>query len=117
MPVIAPIAAEKRDLAHPSRNSGANLATPFGPDHDKPSNTKRLCWTAVKVKSVGWWMNAIGRSGRRCIARGEVFVDLVKECHELALFELNGADAASAFGCADQRRVHQLEDGVLAESV
>src|SRR6516165_1173946 len=59
----------------------------------------------------------LGRSDRRCIAGGEVFVDLVTDCLELTLLELADPDAAPAFGSADQRCVHQLEDGALTESM
>jgi len=46
-----------------------------------------------------------------------VLVDLFTDCPDLVLFELADADAASAFGGADQRRIYQLQDGALAESM
>src|SRR5436305_12419395 len=57
----------------------------------------------------------LGRSGCRRIACGKVFVDLFADYLELALFELADTDAAPAFSGADQRRVHQLQDGALAK--
>src|SRR5258707_14412493 len=59
----------------------------------------------------------LGRSGCRRIACGKVFVDVLSDRLELTLFELGEADAAPAFGGADQRRVHQLQDGALAKSM
>src|SRR5438132_1196586 len=59
----------------------------------------------------------LGRSGRRCIARGEVLVDLLPDCPELTLLELADAETAPAFGGADQRCIHQLQDGALAKSM
>src|SRR6185437_14025457 len=59
----------------------------------------------------------LGRSCRRRIASGEVFVELLSDCPELTLFELADADAAPALGGADQRCVDQLQDGALAEGM
>src|SRR5207302_9679460 len=57
----------------------------------------------------------LGRSGRRRIACGEVFVDVLADRPELTVLELADAEAAPAFGGADQRRIHQLQDGAFAE--
>src|SRR6266513_2755239 len=59
----------------------------------------------------------LGRSGRRRIACGEVFVDVLADRPELTLLELADADAAPAFGGADQRGIHQLQDGAFAEGM
>src|SRR5258707_15126990 len=59
----------------------------------------------------------LGRSGCRRIACGKVFVDVLSDRLELTLFELGEADAAPAFGGADQPRVHQLQDRALAKSM
>ena len=59
----------------------------------------------------------LGRSGRRGIAGGKVFVDFLLDCPELTLLELGDAQAAPAFGGTDQRRINQLQDGALAESM
>src|SRR6516165_2212659 len=58
----------------------------------------------------------LGRGVWQCITGGEVLVDLLTDCLELALFELGDADAAPAFGGADQCRIDQLQDGALAEA-
>src|SRR6516164_7897151 len=59
----------------------------------------------------------LGCSGRQCITVSKVFVDLVSDCSQLTPFELADADAAPAFGGADQRRVHQLQDGAFAKGM
>src|SRR5438105_2585693 len=59
----------------------------------------------------------LGRSGRRRIACGEVFVDVLADRPELTVLELADAEAAPAFGGADQRRIHQLQDGAFAEGM
>src|SRR6516162_8664372 len=59
----------------------------------------------------------LGRGVWQCITGGEVLVDLLTDCLELALFELGDADAAPAFGGADQCRIDQLQDGALAEGM
>src|SRR5436190_6100096 len=59
----------------------------------------------------------LGRSGRRRSVRGEVFVDLLSDCSELMLLEFGDADAAPAVGGADQRGIHQLQDGALAKGM
>jgi len=56
-------------------------------------------------------------SGCRRIACGKVFVDLLSDRLELPLFELGEADATPAFGGTDQRRVHRLQEGALAEGM
>ena len=59
----------------------------------------------------------LGRSDRRCIAGGEVFVDLLADCFDLTLSELADADAAPAFGSTDQCRIHQLQDGAFTKGM
>src|SRR6516225_7369893 len=59
----------------------------------------------------------LGCRDRRCIAGGEVCIELGMDCPQLTLFELGNADATPVFGGADQRRVHQFQDGALAESM
>jgi hypothetical protein len=44
-------------------------------------------------------------TGRRCIAGGKVLVDLPPDCFELAVLELNDANAVPACGGTDQHRV------------
>ena len=59
----------------------------------------------------------LGCRHRRCIAGGEVCIELGLDCPELTLLELGDTDAAPAFGGADQRREHQVQDDALAKGV
>jgi hypothetical protein len=76
-----------------------------GSIHHQPLASRHL------VKSAGCWIVRLGRNGRRCIAGG------FANCPELTLLEFTDADAAPAFGGADQRRIHQLQDGALARGM
>ena len=59
----------------------------------------------------------LGCSGRQCITISKVFVDLVSDCSELTPFELADANAAPAFGGANERGVNELQDGALAKGM
>jgi hypothetical protein len=59
----------------------------------------------------------LGRSGCRRIARGEIFIDLLLDCPELTLLELGDPDPAPAFGGANERGIHQLQDRTLAKGM
>src|SRR5437588_9406890 len=59
----------------------------------------------------------LGRGGCRRIARGEIFVDLLSDCPELTLLELDDPDPAPTFGGANERGIHQLQDRTLAKSM
>ena len=65
---------------------------------------------------MGW---GCGDRWARCwsIARGEIVVDFVAYCRQLAALELGNADAAPSFGGANERGVDQLQDSALAKGM
>ena len=53
----------------------------------------------------------------RGIAGSKISVDLIADCLQLTLLELGDADAAPAFGGADECGVDKLQDGALAKGM
>ena len=53
---------------------------------------------------------------RQRMFRREVAIELLLDRLQLSSFELCHPETAPALGGADQRRVHQLQDGALAEA-
>jgi len=49
--------------------------------------------------------------------RSEVLVDFLADCLQLALLELGDPDPAPALSRANERGVHQLQDGTLAKGM
>src|SRR3954453_3371258 len=59
----------------------------------------------------------LGRGGCLGIARREISVDLLLDCPELTLLKLGEPDPAPAFGGANERGIHQLQDRTLAKGM